>query len=113
RRCRPPFDLRRVGVVAARGRDVCEFHAWIVDAGGSSLLGELSYLVESHVARDARDAGNVIERMRLGESLVAETIDNLASGLAAGRVASAANVRRAIARLDAELATPIVEAAMA
>jgi uncharacterized protein (DUF885 family) len=109
---RTTLDLLRERLAADRGLDVCEFHEWIVDAGGSSLFGELSYVVESHVVHAARDADNVVARMTFGETLVAQTIGNLERGLAAGRVASAEKVRRAIAQLDGELAKPIAEWAM-
>jgi uncharacterized protein (DUF885 family) len=92
--------------------DACAFHAWSVDSGGSSLLGELSYLVESHVVTAAPDAANLVARMRQAPALIDATIANLAAGLAAGRVAAAEKVRRAIEQLDTELAKPVETWAM-
>jgi uncharacterized protein (DUF885 family) len=93
--------------------DACKFHEWSVDSGGSSLLGELSYITESHTVREASDAANLVARLRQAESLIDATVENLARGLAAGRVASAEKVRRAIDQIDAELAKPIEGWAMA
>jgi len=87
--------------------EACKMHEWAVDSGGASLFGELSYLVEAHVVNTPRDAENLIARMRQARLLVDDTIANLKAGLAAGRVASAEKVRRAIAQLDGELAKPI------
>jgi uncharacterized protein (DUF885 family) len=88
------------------GLEACKLHEWTVDSGGGSLFGELSYLVESHTVRAPADAANVVARIRGGRALIDATIDNLARGLAGGRVASAEKVRRAIDQLDAELAKP-------
>lgn len=87
--------------------DACKLHEWTVDAGGSSLLGELAYLTESHLVKTPADATNLIARMRQGEAMIAATIANLERGLAAKRVAAAEKVRRAVAQLDTELAKPI------
>ena len=41
-----------VGRLAAElGLDACKTHEWAVDSGGSSLFGELSYVVESHTVK--------------------------------------------------------------
>ncbi|HEU0031302.1 MAG TPA: DUF885 domain-containing protein [Kofleriaceae bacterium] len=93
--------------------DVCKFHEWVVDSGGSSLFGELSYMVELHVVKTPEDAANVVARMRQASLLVDDTIGNLGRGLASKRVASAEKIRRAIAQLDAELAKPAETWAMA
>jgi uncharacterized protein (DUF885 family) len=69
-----------------------------------SVLGELNYLVESHVVTTPDDAKNLVARMKQGGRLFADTIENLELGLAAGRVSSVEKVRRAIAQLDGELA---------
>lgn len=92
--------------------DVCKTHEWTVDSGGSSLFGELSYLVESHTVKAPRDAENLIARMKQARRLIDDTIGNLERGLAARRVASAEKVRRAIEQLDGELAKPIDSWAM-
>ncbi len=101
------YALLREQLQANKGLDVCKFHEWAVENGGGSLLGELSYLVESHGVKVPRDAQNLISRMRIGASLVDDTIENLSMGLDAGRVASAEKVRRAIEQIDAELAKPV------
>jgi uncharacterized protein (DUF885 family) len=95
------------------GLAVCHFHDWHVDSGGGSLVGELSYLVESHTVASAADAANVVSRMHHGARAIDDTIANLASGLAAGRVAGAEKLRRAIEQLDTELAQPVAKRAMA
>jgi uncharacterized protein (DUF885 family) len=98
---------------AEQGLDVCKFHEWLVDSSGGSVLGELSYLVESHTVRGPHDAENLIARVAQGEQLVAQTIGNLELGLAHGRVSSAEKVRRVLEQLDAELAKPVATWAMA
>jgi uncharacterized protein (DUF885 family) len=98
---------------AERGLDICHFHEWLVDSGGGSVFGELSYLVEAHTVRSPADAQHLIARMRQGEKLVDDTIANLARGLASGRVSSAEKVRRLIEQLDSELARPVEGWAMA
>ena len=93
------------------GYDVCKMHEWAVDSG-SSLFGELSYLVESHTVKTARDADNLVTRMGQARRLIDDTIANLELGLADGRVAAAEKVRRAIEQLDGELAKPVETWAM-
>jgi uncharacterized protein (DUF885 family) len=105
--------LLRGRLEAEAGIDACKFHQWLIDSGGGSLLGELSYLVESHTVNDPRDAANLLARMAQGEQAIDDTIANLSLGLAAGRVSSAEKVRRAIDQLDRELAKPVEQWAMA
>jgi len=110
-------DRVTLALLAARleaeaGLDVCKFHEWLVDSGGSSVLGELSYLVESHTVKTSRDAQNLVARMHQGAKLVDDTIANLATGLADGRVSSKEKVRRAIEQLETELAKPLDSWAM-
>jgi uncharacterized protein (DUF885 family) len=93
--------------------DTCKMHEWSVDSGGSSLFGELSYLVESHTVKTAHDAANLVARMRQARKLIDDTIANLELGLASGRVAAVEKVRRAIEQLDGELAKPGESWAMA
>ena len=107
------YALLRGRLEADVALDACKFHEWAVENGGGSLLGELSYLVESHGVKTARDVDNVVARLHTGALLVDDTIENLSAGLFAGRVAAAEKVRRAIAQLDAELAKPVTEWAMA
>ncbi|MGE5181589.1 MAG: DUF885 domain-containing protein [Acidobacteriota bacterium] len=109
---RVTLELLRGRLEADRALDVCKFHEWLVDSGGSSVFGELSYLVESHTVHTERDAQNLIARMRQGQQAVDDTIANLRLGLADGRVSSAEKVRRAIDQLDQELAKPVDEWAM-
>ncbi len=101
------FALLRGRLEAEHGLDVCKFHEWLVDSGGGSLFGELSYLVESHTVNEPRDAANLVARMTEGDTLIDDTIANLSVGLAVGRVSSAEKIRRAVDQLDAELAKPI------
>jgi uncharacterized protein (DUF885 family) len=105
--------LLRERLEGEAGLDVCRFHEWTVDSGGGSLFGELSYLVESHTVTTPADAANVVARLRQGGALIDATLENLARGLAAGRVAAAEKVRRAVDQLDAELAKPAASWAMA
>lgn len=95
------------------GLDVCKTHEWAVDSGGSSLFGELSYLVESHLVKAPKDADHLIARMKQARQLIDDTIANLEAGLKSGRVAAAEKVRRAVEQLDAELAKPVETWAMA
>jgi uncharacterized protein (DUF885 family) len=81
----------------------CKSEQWVVDAGLGSLLGELNYLVESHVVKTPDDAKHLIARMAQGGTMFDDTIENLELGLASGRVSSVEKVRRAVEQLDAEL----------
>jgi uncharacterized protein (DUF885 family) len=105
--------LLRGQLVAEREHDRCKFWQWTVDSGGSSLLGELSYLVESHTVKTAADAKNLIARMQQADRAIDDTIANLTLGLDAGLVSSAEKVRRALEQLDTELAKPVETWAMA
>lgn len=84
--------------------DACRTHEWMVDSGGGSVFGELSYLVESHTVHAPEDAGNLVARLLQGPQAIDATISNLRIGLGEGRVAAAEKVRRAVAQLDTELA---------
>jgi uncharacterized protein (DUF885 family) len=101
------FKLLRSRLEAEHGLAVCKLHEWVVEAGGGSVLGELSYLVESHTVKTLDDAANLVARMRQGAKLVDDTIANLEIGLATGRVSSVEKVRRVIEQLDAELDKPV------
>lgn len=101
------FLLLQGRLEAEQALDACKLHEWIVDSGGGSLFGELSYLVESHIVKTPEDAANVVARMTQGEKLIDATIANLTIGLRTGRVSSAEKVRRAIDQLDGELAKPV------
>jgi len=100
---RVTYQLLRERLAAEHELDVCKFHEWMVDSGGGSLLGELSYLVESHTVKTAADANNLVARMRQAELIIDDTIGNLQLGLQHGRVAAAEKVRRAVEQLDKEL----------
>jgi len=110
---RVTYQLLRGVLEAQQGLDVCRFHEWLVDSAGGSVLGELSYLVESHTVKTLADAENLIARMRLGAKAIDDTIANLGVGLAGGRVSSAEKVRRVVEQVDAELAKPVETWAMA
>ena len=105
--------LLRGRLEAERGLDVCKFHEWLIDSSGGSVLGELSYLVESHTVKVPRDARNLISRLEHGAKLVDDTIANLELGLHDGRVSSAEKVRRVVEQLDTELAKSVDGWAMA
>src|SRR3569623_578907 len=110
---RVTYQLLRGVLEAQQGLDVCRFHEWLVDSAGGSVLGELSYLVESHTVKTLADAENLIARMRLGAKAIEDSIANLGVGLAGGRVSSAEKVRRVVEQVDAELAKPVETWAMA
>lgn len=101
------FKLLRARLDAEQALAVCRMHEWVVDASGGSVLGELSYLVESHVVTTPEDAKNLIARMKQGPQLLDDTIAGLNVGLASGRVSSAEKVRRVIEQLNAELDKPV------
>jgi uncharacterized protein (DUF885 family) len=69
--------------------DVCKTYEWTVDSGGSSLFGELSYIVESHTVKLPKDAENLITRMNQARRLNDDTIANLERVLKSKRVTSA------------------------
>ena len=95
------------------GLDRCRFHEWLVESGGSSVFGELSYVVEAHTVAVPGDAANLVARMAQGAAAIDDTIANLARGLAAGRVSGAEKLRRVIRQLDGELRAPVATWAMA
>ena len=101
---RVTYQLLRGRLEAEHGLDACRFHEWLVDSAGGSVLGELSYLVESHTVKTPDDARNVIARLGQGPKAIDDTIANLTIGLTTGRVSSAEKVRRVVEQLDAELA---------
>jgi uncharacterized protein (DUF885 family) len=106
------LSLLRGRLEAEHAVYACRFHEWNVDSANDSLFGELSYLVESHTVKSAGDAANVVARMGQGARQLDDTIANLEIGMAAGRVASAEKLRRAIDQLDRELARPVESWAM-
>ena len=110
---RVTYQLLRGRLEADHALDVCRTWEWSIDAGGGSVLGELSYLVESHTVKEPADAEHLVARMGQGAAAVDATIANLKLGLAAGRVAGAGKVTRAIEQLDAELAKDVDSWAMA
>jgi uncharacterized protein (DUF885 family) len=97
------LELLHERLEAEQDTFACKSEQWVVDAGLGSLLGELNYLVESHVVKTPGDAKNLIARMAQGGQMFDDTIANLELGLAAGRVSSVEKVRRAVEQLDAEL----------
>ncbi len=101
---RVTWQLLRARLAADRDLDACRFHEWSVDAGGGSVFGELSYLVEAHTVTTVADADNVLARMRQGAALFDAAIASLRTGLAGKRVAAAGKLARAIEQLDTELA---------
>jgi len=68
------------------------------------VLGELSYMVESHTVKTPDDARNVIARLTQGPKAIDDTIANLTIGLTTGRVSSAEKIKRVVEQLDTELA---------
>lgn len=92
---------------ASQASDICKAEEWNIDAGGGSLFGEFSYLIESHQVKTARDAQNVVARLRQAPQLIDDTIANYRRGVASGRVAAEGKLTRALKQLDDELATPV------
>lgn len=107
------FKLLRGQLEAEQGLEKCRMHEWVVDAGGSSVFGELSYIVEQHGVKTPDDAKNLIARMGQAAKLVDDTIANLTIGLESGRVSSVEKIKRAVVQLDAELDKPVDGWAMA
>jgi uncharacterized protein (DUF885 family) len=101
------LQLLAEGLHAESGVDACRFHEWSVAAGSDSALGALSYLVEQHRTPTPADGDNLVARLAGGGEMIDDTIANLRVGLAAGKVAPAEAIRRAIAQLDDELARPV------
>ncbi len=100
-------------LLAEQAIDHCDLHEWNIEVGGASLVGELSYIVESHKVTTEADARNVVTRLGHAPAIIDATIAHLARGLARDRVAGAEKVRRAIEQLATELAKPIASWAMA
>lgn len=92
-------------LAAADAMEVCRLEEWVVSAGNNPLA-ELSDVVTQHHLVTPADGANLIARLRQAPRLIDETIANLRRGLAAGRVAAAEGMRRALAQLDGELARP-------
>jgi uncharacterized protein (DUF885 family) len=110
---RVTYQLLRGQLEAQRGMDVLHSHEWTVDAYTASPLAELSNLVEAHVVKTEADANNLVARLEQGALLVGDSIANLRAGLAANRVASQEQIRRALAQLEGEVAKPASEWALA
>jgi len=96
------FKLLRGQLEAEQGVEKCRMHEWVVDAGGSSVFGELSYLVEQHAVKTPDDAKNLIARMGQGAKLIDDTIANLTVGLEAWRLSSVEKIRPPVVQPDAE-----------
>jgi uncharacterized protein (DUF885 family) len=110
---RVTYEELRGRLEAEHALAICKTHEWVIDSSGGSLLGELSYLVESHTVTKPKDAENLIARLKQGPKMIDDTIANLQLGLASGRVSSAEKIRRVIEQLDAELAKGVDGWAMA
>jgi uncharacterized protein (DUF885 family) len=110
---RVTYEELRGRLEAEHGLAICKTHEWVIDSSGGSLLGELSYLVESHTVTTPKDAENLIARLKQGPKMIDDTIANLQLGLASGRVSSAEKIRRVVEQLDAELDKPVDGWAMA
>ena len=110
---RVTYALLRGRLEAEQGLEVCRLYEWMVDSGGSSLFGEISYIVEAHTVKTPADAQNLVSRLEQAERAIDDTIANLIRGLETGRVSSVEKVRRAIDQLDGELAKPAEAWAMA
>lgn len=102
-------DLLLGQLEAQQGADVMRSHEWAVDAYTASPLAELSNVVEAHVVNQERDAEQLVARMGQGARLVRDSIANLRRGLHHGLVASKAQIERAAAQLEGELAKPHAE----
>ncbi|HUS32366.1 MAG TPA: DUF885 domain-containing protein [Kofleriaceae bacterium] len=100
---RVTYEELRGRLEAEHALAICDNHEWVIDSSGGSLLGELSYLVESHTVKKPQDAENLIARLSQGGKLIDDTIANLKIGMSSGRVSSAEKVRRVIEQLDTEL----------
>jgi uncharacterized protein (DUF885 family) len=93
---------------AAGAPETASAHEWFVSPRGG-LVDEISYLAELHPLREPADGDNLLSRLRASAGWIDATIANLAVGIVRRRVAAREPVRRAIAQLDAVLATPVPE----
>lgn len=105
--------MLRGALEATEAEEVCKFHEWSVGASNSSVVNDLSFVVEGNLGATRDDAVHLVKRMAKAPARVDEAAAWLRRGLASGRVASREQARRAIAQLDAELAKPVEQWAMA
>ncbi len=95
--------LFKLDLEASIATGACRFEEWKVAAGGASLLGEFSYMVEAHPRTSLQDARNLLARVDKVAGAIDDEIVNLQRGLAAGRVAGNQSIERALAQLDQAL----------
>ena len=105
--------LFKLDLEASIASDACRFEEWKVAAGGGSLLGEFSYMVEAHPRKSLQDARNLLSRVTKVAGAIDDEIVNLRRGLAAGRVAGKQSIERALAQLDQALQADDAHAPMA
>ena len=112
-RDRVTLALFKLDLEASIASDACRFEEWKVAAGGASLLGEFSYMVEAHPRTSLQDARNLLARVAKVAGAIDDEISNLKRGLAAGRVAGKQSIERALAQLDQALQTDDAHAPLA
>ncbi len=88
------------------GTEVCASHLWNVSAFDNAV-SSVSTLPLVHVVRGARDAQTLVGRYRQIPAAVNAEIANLKLGLARGLTPGAEELKRAIALVDRQLATPV------
>jgi uncharacterized protein (DUF885 family) len=93
------------------GTEVCEMHLWAVSAH-SNPVTEYNTLPQQHRITSAADAQSLIARYRLIPRAIDDRAANLRRGLELGKVANAESVRRVIALVDGQLATPLTDWAL-
>nr|AYM53874.1 hypothetical protein [Kofleria flava] len=93
------------------GSEVCQTHLWAVSAS-SNPVTDYNTLPQQHRITSAVDAQNLIARYRLIPRAIDDRAANLRRGLELGKVANAESVRRIIALVDGQLATPLTDWAL-
>lgn len=98
---------------AARASEVCASETWQVLNGNASLFADIAYVVEVHPKHSPADAANFAARLEQVPRVIDEVMAQLQRGLVAGYVAGRESIARAVAQLDAELAKPAADWALA
>ena len=87
-------------------KNVCEGFRWSVSARGNAV-SSVNVLPDDHKLSDLKSAQDLLERYQQIPKTVDDSIANLRSGLAQGRVANAESIRRTISLVRGQLEKPI------
>lgn len=99
------------GLERSVDREICESHQWSVSARGNPV-SSVNVLPDDHKVTDLKSARNLLERYRQIPKTVDDSIANLRTGLAAGRVANAESIRRTVELVQGQLDKPMAEWAL-